>query len=168
MAKCEHDRERTKCKECADAGTGGGSICEHHRVRQSCSVCSPEQVFRQYQFKAKQRGLSFSLTLADFEKFVAAPCQYCGENLDPRGVDRKDSRIGYVIWNCQTLCWPCNQLKSCGRHPGQPENEQQFLAQVQKIARHQEKLRKQKTAPGTGHIGQIPASISEEVSNGTN
>jgi len=118
--------------------------CEHDRVRSTCSVCSPEQVFRQYAYKAKLRNLSFSLTLAEFEKLVAAPCALCGESYEPRGVDRKDSRCGYLIWNCRASCWRCNQLRSCGRHPGQPEDDQAFLFHVQKIATHQEKLRKQK------------------------
>src|SRR5882762_5655502 len=117
--------------------------CEHDRVRQTCSVCSPEQVFRQYAYKAKLRNLSFSLTLAEFEKLVAAPCALCGESYEPRGVDRKDSRCGYLIWNCRASCWRCNQLRSCGRHPGQPEDDQAFQFHVQKIATHQEKLRKQ-------------------------
>jgi hypothetical protein len=32
--KCEHNRQKTKCKEC-----GGGSICEHNRIRSSCKEC---------------------------------------------------------------------------------------------------------------------------------
>jgi len=141
MAKCQHDKERTRCKQCADAGIGGGSICEHGRVRQSCSVCSPEKLFRQYEYKAKQRHLSFTLNLAEFEKLVAAPCALCGENYAPRGVDRKDSRVGYLIWNCQSLCWTCNQLKRNIRN-GKAENEQALLSHILKIAKHQE-LQKQ-------------------------
>ena len=172
MAKCQHDRERSKCKDC-----GGGSYCEHQRIRGNCTVCSPEQVFRQYQYKAKQRGLSFSLTLDQFEKLVAEPCQHCGENFEPRGVDRIDSRIGYVqnasVKNCQALCWPCNQLKSCGRQPGQPENEQKHLAHIQKIAAYQEKLRKQKmgpqgpSLPASPHAPTLPANENDGVLRAT-
>lgn len=32
--KCEHDRRRSKCKEC-----GGASICEHNRQRSQCKNC---------------------------------------------------------------------------------------------------------------------------------
>jgi hypothetical protein len=32
--KCEHDRERSRCKDC-----GGGSICEHGRRRSRCKDC---------------------------------------------------------------------------------------------------------------------------------
>ena len=31
---CEHDRQRSKCKEC-----GGSSICEHGRQRNTCKEC---------------------------------------------------------------------------------------------------------------------------------
>ena len=34
MVKCEHGRERYRCKEC-----GGGSICEHGRQRYRCKDC---------------------------------------------------------------------------------------------------------------------------------
>jgi hypothetical protein len=134
MAKCQHDKERTRCRDC-----GGGSICDHDRVRQTCSVCSPEKVYDAYKYKAlKQRHLSFSLTLKEFEAIVAAPCTFCGEYFEPRGVDRKDNRIGYVVWNCQSCCWTCNQLKRAA-------NETVFLSHIMKIAKYQE-LRKQKAA----------------------
>ena len=32
--KCEHGRERSRCKEC-----GGSSICEHGRRRSNCKDC---------------------------------------------------------------------------------------------------------------------------------
>ena len=34
IKKCEHGRERSKCKDC-----GGGSICEHRRRRTRCKDC---------------------------------------------------------------------------------------------------------------------------------
>jgi hypothetical protein len=87
--KCEHDRTRSRCKECA-----GGSICDHGRVRGECSLCKPEQVFRMYKRKAAKRGLSFELSFAQFDELVQRPCVFCGEQSDPRGVDRRDNRLG--------------------------------------------------------------------------
>jgi len=133
MAKCSHDREKSVCKEC-----GGGSICEHERIRGNCTVCSPEKVFRQYEYKAKQRNFSFRLTPDEFEKLTAAPCVFCGENWDPRGIDRKDNRIGYIYSNCQAACGPCNFMKRA-------MVQHIFLFQVLKIAKYQE-LRKKKPA----------------------
>jgi hypothetical protein len=111
---------------------------EHDRVRYSCSVCSPENVYAAYQYKAKQRNLSFSLTLEEFEKLTSAPCTYCGES-PGMGIDRKDNRIGYVISNCVAACSECNFMKRAML-------EHKFLYRAQKIAAHQEKLRKQKPA----------------------
>ena len=34
---CEHGRRRSQCKEC-----GGASICEHDRIRSQCKECDPE------------------------------------------------------------------------------------------------------------------------------
>jgi len=82
------------------------------------------------------------LTLADFEKLCAASCAWCGET-PSLGVDRIDSRIGYVqtasVQNCQSLCGFCNRWKS-----NLPQ--QVCLTHAAKIAAYQEKLRKQKLA----------------------
>jgi len=37
--KCEHNRERSKCKVC-----GGGSICEHNRERSKCKECGGSSI----------------------------------------------------------------------------------------------------------------------------
>jgi hypothetical protein len=115
--------------------------CEHDRIRRTCSVCSPEQVYAAYKYKAlKQRKLVFTLTLDEFEKIVQSRCVFCGEQQDPRGVDRKDNRVGYTPNNSQACCWPCNYLK-------RGLVQESFLSTVQKIAAHQQKLREQKQTP---------------------
>ena len=37
--KCQHNRERHKCKDC-----GGASICEHNKVRSKCKDCGGSQI----------------------------------------------------------------------------------------------------------------------------
>lgn len=118
--------------------------CDHGRVRQTCSVCSPEQVFKTYRYRAlKQRHLVFTLTLDQFRKIVLQACVFCGEQYEPRGIDRRDNNIGYNFANCQAACGPCNMLK---KELGQ----QVFLQRVQKIANHQEQLRRRKQFLETG------------------
>src|SRR5437879_1109368 len=125
--KCEHDRERSRCREC-----DGGSFCEHDRIRSTCSICSTEKAFRQYERSAKQRGLSFSLSFSEFETLVKSECIFCGQT-PAMGVDRNDSRIGYVstpnVRNCQAACGLCNRMRS--------NLDEKFLPQVLKIAKHQ-------------------------------
>ena len=147
--KCEHGKERTRCKDC-----GGGSYCEHERIRGTCSLCSPEKVFRKYQRDAiKNRHLSFSLSLEEFEKLVAAPCFYCGENYEPRGLDRRDNRIGYNLRNVVPCCFRCNRNKS-----NDPESV--FLGHVRRIQQHQEKLRLKSEIDRGGIAGVAPIARS--------
>ena len=112
--------------------------CEHEKIKSSCPSCSSEQALKKYERAAKRRNISFSLTLAQFEKLTEAGCVFCGEQ-PSLGVDRKDSRISYIFSNSQSCCGFCNRLKS-------DLVQELFLFQVQKIAAYQEKLRKQKLA----------------------
>src|SRR5260370_33511777 len=85
--------------------------CEHDREKSNCAECKPEQVFRQYQRKAKQRGLSFTLTLDQFISILAKPCFYCGETYEIRGLDRVDNRLSYYVENLVAACSECNFMK---------------------------------------------------------
>lgn len=111
--------------------------CEHDRFRAQCSVCKPELVFKMYERRAAQRNLIFQISLDDFLNIVQQPCVFCGEENSPRGVDRRDSRVGYILTNCQSCCQPCNSMKS-------DSIEYLFLNQVKKIAAYQERLQQQK------------------------
>ena len=111
------------------------SNCEHDRQRQTCSVCSPQQVFVQYERKAKQRGLTFRLTVEEFERMIAEPCRYCGTYNTPRGLDRVDNRIGYTVSNVVPACGDCNFMKRT-----LPVHK--FLDLVSQIAEHQKVLKR--------------------------
>ena len=39
QTKCEHGRERSKCKWC-----GGGQVCEHNKIRSQCIFCGGSQI----------------------------------------------------------------------------------------------------------------------------
>ena len=105
--------------------------CEHQRVRSTCSACSPEPVFRQYAYKAQKRGLSFTITLEEFEKLVAMPCHYCGA-YDVMGLDRVDSRLSYYTENVVPCCKKCNFMKA-------RLSSFDFVQQSIRIAKHEEK-----------------------------
>ncbi len=74
---------------------------------------------------AKLRGLSCTITYAEFVKFCAIKtCHYCDAKIPwseyNRGVgysgayslDRKDSETGYTFENCVVCCTRCNRSKS--------------------------------------------------------
>jgi hypothetical protein len=79
-------------------------------------------LFSQYRNEARQADRAFELTLEEFRKLVSSNCAYCG--LQPQqviktahdvllynGIDRIDSRKGYVIGNCNPCCKICNYAK---------------------------------------------------------
>jgi hypothetical protein len=143
--KCEHEREKTRCRDC-----GGGSFCDHGIIRGTCSLCSTDQVFRRYEKQARDRQLRFNLTLAQFTEIVLRPCIFCGRYDFPRGVDRRDNFQGYTVGNCQPCCARCNRYKS-------DDSESVFLDHVLKIARHQEKLKAKLKIDQAKSAGVAPA-----------
>lgn len=73
---------------------------------------------------AKMRGLPWNLTNEDFFRLIVQPCVYCGdacsnERPDPAGggvfnytgLDRINSRLGYVNGNVAACCTRCNFAK---------------------------------------------------------
>jgi hypothetical protein len=43
---------------------------------------------------------------------VAAPCTYCGETIQPRGLDRIDNSKGHLRDNVLPCCATCNVTRS--------------------------------------------------------
>jgi hypothetical protein len=130
MAKCEHEKERTRCREC-----NGGSFCSHGIIRGTCSLCEPQRVFLRYQRQAGERQLRFDLTLAQFQEITSRPCFYCNDYGYGRGIDRNNNFEGYTFRNSVACCQLCNRMKS-------DIAEHTFLGHVAKICRHQDKLKK--------------------------
>lgn len=84
----------------------------------------PNIIFYQYKKSAKERKLEFKLTFDEFSKLILMPCYYCGEKASRKinyykwtngfvhnGVDRLDSKIGYIKENCVPCCTKCNFAK---------------------------------------------------------
>lgn len=86
--------------------------------------------------------VSCELTYEEFLEFTKiTKCHYCGDDItwyefntakngSGYNIDRKDNAIGYNKGNCVVSCGICNWLKS-------KFNYEEFLQQVQKIARYQ-------------------------------
>lgn len=64
-----------------------------------------------YKNNAKKRGISFDLTIEQFESFWQRNCTYCGEEIGSIGIDRIDSSKGYQLENCVPCCTICNVVK---------------------------------------------------------
>jgi hypothetical protein len=122
---CEHDQIRWTCRKCKSK-----AFCEHNRQRHFCSICDPQHTYKRYE-KDTGRNLSFAITLEQFISIVALPCDFCGEDIEPRGIDRWDNKVGYEFENCRPCCKTCNFLKRAMDGPT-------FVDYCQRIAAHTE------------------------------
>src|SRR6266481_2973751 len=125
--KCEHNKERSHCKEC-----GGGAICEHRKHRSQCSRCKPDSAYKIVKRDAKRRDIPFELPLEEFKWLVSYPCSSCGSQ-EPMGVARVDSNYGYRFDNVQPFCGTCNEMKM-------DRTEEEFDQQIIKIIQHRPEL----------------------------
>lgn len=98
------------------------------------------EVYRQYKRNARVRGLSWEIEPSLAKLFFRLPCVYCGSppsNQKNRphskggfiysGIDRFDSKIGYVSTNCVPCCKLCNWMKT-------DLSNKDFMAHINKIS----------------------------------
>lgn len=71
-----------------------------------------------YRASSVKRGYPFELTKERFRFLCSRPCRYCG--ISPKslrigvianGIDRVDSKFGYIEGNCVPCCKDCNLAK---------------------------------------------------------
>lgn len=61
---------------------------------------------------AKQRGKSWQLSNLETANLLLNKCTYCTRYFPQKmGIDRVDNSLGYLINNCVTCCWECNNAK---------------------------------------------------------
>ena len=77
---------------------------------------------------AASRGIEFNLTPEQSTILVNSPCRYCNQTIS-NGIDRIDSKIGYVEGNVQPCCYNCNMMKRTMSH-------ESFINHILKIARN--------------------------------
>jgi hypothetical protein len=67
-----------------------------------------------YRLHASERGLTFLLTLEEFDTITSRKCYYCNEftkNKTFVGIDRVKNDEGYTLTNCVSCCKMCNLMK---------------------------------------------------------
>jgi hypothetical protein len=104
------------------------------------------KVMSSYKVHARRRGLEFSLTRERFYNLIIRNCHFCGAPpsntsvadsgnvFKYNGVDRGDSKKGYIIGNCAPCCRTCNWMKK-------DTSVYDFIVQVRKIAKHTRRFR---------------------------
>lgn len=102
-------------------------VLERQHRRHAVLRTTTSYIFDRIGRSAKQRGLSFNMTLDEFSIFFwGKPCFYCGDSFDTIGLDRVDSSIGYEVSNVVSCCARCNKAKHA-------MSQVEFLALCRKI-----------------------------------
>jgi len=82
------------------------------------------KALRVYKIAARERGLTWRLTKAQFAALISRPCVFCGlppsilvrvslrHEFRRSGIDRLNPAVGYVPNNCVPACSQCNYAKS--------------------------------------------------------
>lgn len=113
-----------------DLGRGYGSVksklryLDHHRFYR-CIVCEKEisqkgkyckehnrieRRISQTLNRCKTRGMSCDLSEEEMITILTSKCHYCGTS-EHIGMDRVDSKLGYVKSNVVSCCSKCNVMK---------------------------------------------------------
>ena len=87
-------------------------LIEKYRARERVLSKTPKGRFNSYKKNARRRCLEFKLTFKECENIFNNLCFYCGDNLS-NGIDRVNSKIGYLSGNVVPCCKQCNWIKSC-------------------------------------------------------
>lgn len=88
-------------------------------------VSAKNNIEYQYKRSAKKRNLQYELTIEEFNELIIGACVYCGQSKTQTargqgktsgdflytGIDRIDSTLGYIKYNCVSCCWNCNDMK---------------------------------------------------------
>ena len=136
LDECGRTWWEVKCNKCGNII----NLRQNHLTKNNscgCQFKKPDGItafnflFGDYKKKAKLRKLIFDLTEDEFKKIINGNCHYCGkepEQLVKRvrrypsgkshiseykynGIDRVDSKLGYVINNVVSCCKVCNWIK---------------------------------------------------------
>lgn len=70
--------------------------------------------FRTYRYRANDKKFDFDITESQFKEITSKDCYICGKKNSSNhqnGIDRYDSKIGYLFANCRPCCGECNYLK---------------------------------------------------------
>ena len=146
--KCKCECGKEKIVSWDNLHTGGVKSCGcligvFNKARKIPSEkVSFNKLFGSYQQGAKARGFNFELSVEDFKNLTKQDCYYCGcpptnilclrkgeSGYTYNGIDRIDSKKGYLKNNCVSCCTKCNRMKL-------DYNVLDFLEQIKKIHSH--------------------------------
>lgn len=117
IENAEYQLNELKKQQRKDLGIKRGKYASH----------LPQQ-YKSYIMRANKKGIEFSLSPEQFDAITKSLCVYCGDD-NKIGVDRINSKLGYVIDNVQPCCGTCNLMKHVNSHTS-------FITHITRIYQH--------------------------------
>lgn len=107
------ERRAKRCKTCCDVYQKEWSKAHRKELAEYRVAYNqrPYRRFSEFVSRAKQRGLSVSISDQEFRSLHSGHCHYCGDPAASVGIDRLDSTFGYQPGNVVTCCRRCNTAK---------------------------------------------------------
>ena len=96
--KCEHDRKKSKCKQC-----GGSNICKHGRQKAQCKDCGGSSICEHDRRKKSCKECNFILCLVNLQRVNLRRC------LNNSNLEKTKPSIEYL--DCDIICFK-NYIKS--------------------------------------------------------
>lgn len=132
----------TRCRRCASFNSSGNAP-----RRRTGNLLAANDKFTAYRKGARDKSRVWELTFDDFMKITQENCFYCGvepcnvnripekewaEDFRYNGIDRINSREGYLLDNVQPCCWRCNYMK-------REKSQDDFLRHARRIVDYRDK-----------------------------
>jgi hypothetical protein len=105
--------EKGNTIRCADCRKNGKKVDDNRRDKRSKYVQTFKPRWYEHKRSARRRNLCDELNMFECHELFVGDCNYCGRVFNGRynGIDRKDSKIGYIKTNCVSCCKHCNYMK---------------------------------------------------------
>jgi hypothetical protein len=84
--------------------------CAMPRPRRQLGRAIPSHKLDWIRKEARKRKLAFEISIQQYHLLYPQRCRYCGEP-SHGGLDRIDSKLGYLLSNVQACCHICNKAK---------------------------------------------------------
>jgi hypothetical protein len=131
--KCRGNLLNGNTKSCGCLELARNELLKNKGIQKNilnCGEAALNLYYGDYKHRAKVKNLLFTLTKEEFKKLIFSNCFFCDElpvrQFPPEGrlknrknngiiyvngIDRKNSKDGYVIENCLPCCKICNKAK---------------------------------------------------------
>lgn len=143
---CDCGKEITVRRSALISGNTTSCGCYNREVVSlPLGVAATNKVEYFYKSNAMKRGISYDLERSDFLNLIMSNCYYCGTPpsnrlgvgfhgaVDYSGIDRLDSKKGYVLGNVVPCCKKCNFAK-------RSLTVDEFFAWINSVVNHSKKL----------------------------